>query len=237
MTAAAPLIPYLLPAAVGIGGSLIQGALQRSAYKDADKERARLLQRQFQNESDTRRENLQALQEGHAQFDPATRAQNLQAAEAEAGGELSDYLSVTEARDTAGSKAGGKVTQNYGERSADKLAEDLRFGRDYAQLVGRASAPGLLSQREGFRLGQTAAERLSNNTDQGVQSRIGQLQIENVQPDGGKLALGDAIGSLSTLYAGSKLSSLGGTPSAGTMTSKSPRFAPGTTSYWTNGKR
>ena len=83
---------FLIPLAVGIGGQLIQGGMQKSAYKDADKQRARILEQQGITAKNTREKNLAIEQDAVKQFDPATREQSLTKAEDASTGALIEYF-------------------------------------------------------------------------------------------------------------------------------------------------
>lgn len=258
------VLKALLPAAATVGGY----ALKRSAQNEADEKRARVIASIAGRNDDAMRQQLAITDNQVERYTPQRRLPALDQAERLA---VQRYEGAVTAPDAvaAGPQYGGRVSGAYSSGKAQRMADELTYATKLAHLMGRAAAPADLALEESFSNADAALARGGVKSDLRGDLRIGEQQLNAIEPSGGKMLAGDLL-SMGGLMAGTDRSGAldfgiapgstgpssipaGASPTARLRMGNAvpgiaaapgtrPRLpaapgAPGTTSYWTGGRR
>lgn len=245
----------------GIWDALLSIALQGGGYllknraeeKAADKRSAILREIEALNDQ-SMGQKLAITQNQVASYAPAQRVAALGNAERQIAGRLQADL-VGPETNVDGPVYGGKVSNAFSTAKAQRAADELRYASKLASLMGRNAAPADVALEQSFGNADANTARATVGSDLRGNVANRQLALNAAEPNGGHMMAGDFLqgAGLTVGTAGLRDTSFGA-PAQATVSrpSNSPanvvagrrpmgaaasRFKPGSTAYWTGGRR
>ena len=239
------LLDLIIPA-VAMGGGYL---LKQNAEKKAEKKRAAVLNNMQTLNTDATKKNIASITDTMQMVTPEVRMPAYeQAAQKNVASLTADVMAPPEI--PIGPQYGGKVSDAFSTATARRAADDLKYSTTLARLMGRAAAPADLALDEREQNVEGALDRDKNNllARHGLNNE--QLKLSAITPNGGQMMAGDMmmmggiaagtqeadpLGEMQRAYAKYGLNANGDRPLPPTTVAAAGK--PGTTSYWTNGRK
>lgn len=191
----------LIPAALSVGGML----MQQNAANNAEESRNAAMNRMLQKDQDYATKAQGLVQRQAENYQPQQREQAEQQAETKAYDSLAGRLTAA-ASTMPTSQVAGKVSDDYLTDSARRTAEETQRGADTARLMAKMRAPSDLRFGEGLSMADNAATIGSLSRDRSAMSSAGNYDTQTAsQPNGAQMALGGLASSVGTSMLGNKL--------------------------------
>lgn len=191
----------IIPAALSLGGMLMQQQAMTEAQDDQRAAMNRMLDRDAQYAG-----QAQQLVTREAQnYQPAQREQAEQQAEQQAYGSLASKLTAA-ATTMPTSQVAGKVSDDFLVDKARRTGEEMTRSADTARLMAKMRAPNDLRFGEGLSRASNAAEVGSLARDRASMAGAGGMEVQRAgQPEGAAMMLGQAAQTIGTTMLGRSL--------------------------------
>lgn len=210
-------VPYVLAA--------VSAAAQYKGAEEERDDRRSILNRSLEQTQDATDKAADALTKEGDKFNPAQRAEAMQAAEAAALAQAQSDAANSGIVNTAGD-AGRTSSTFQAAKDAASSAEGNRISA-LAQEIARTRAPGQLLQEEGLRRGALAGEIASTLGSASNLAKAAGLDAQNVGPSGWSTG-GALVGAAGQAYgAGSTGSGTGYVDIGNTANDSSGYIVPG----------
>lgn len=201
----------VIPAALSIGGML----MQQQAMSDAEDSRNAAMNRMLERDQQYGQQAQQLVQRQAETYQPEQRQQAEQQAEDKAYGSLAGRLTAA-ANTMPTSQVAGKLSDDYLVDSAKRAAAETQRSADTARLMAKMRAPNDLRFGEGLSMADNAATIGSLARDRSAMGTAGQNDAQVAgQPNGAMMALGGLGQSVGTTMLGSKLMNTAKKPPVG----------------------